>query len=510
MNEAATTRPGGLISNARWNLFAFSFGLAAQFITLPFVIRWIGLPAFGQGGLVLAMWAPLMLVGTVLGQATTREAAALEGQPVPARRTLAAALWLCFAACAIGLVALVALGPWLLGTLTSGPSSIPGVRLAFAIAGAGWAAQQIVLVLQGAAAARQAFRTMAQVAAFSACATVLLTLSLAAARPTAIGYLSGVAASMLATLLAWLVVCRPRGPHPVALPRWHRAEAVRLLQFGKWQGLAQLTGALGNQIDRYALGMLAPAAIVGQYNAANRLQEAAYVGVMKGGEILFPHFGATASSTIADRQSFFVTASWLTGTLSVVFLAPIVPLAHSLLLLWAGAETADGGAFLLRTLVLGGIVGCGSNVFTYYAMGTGRTRPLAGLSVAYSLLTIVATIGLMRRFGPLAAGGGLLVASLFRVAAAILLTRRLFFPELDRGLLWIATLVPLVAGCAVSLVIDASGAAMVSTWPGVVLAYVAIAAAVFLATLALTLPWPGGRAIVARVLAASRRRRAAP
>ena len=510
MNEAATTRQGSLISNSRWNLFAFSFGLAAQFITLPFVIRWIGLPAFGQAGLVLAVWAPLMLVGTVLGQATTREAAAFQGQPIAARQTLAAALWMCLAACAVGLVAVISLGPWLVAKLTSGPAPLADVRLAFAIAGAGWATQQVVLVLQGATAARQEFRTMAQVAAFSSCATVVLTLSFAAARPTAVGYLAGVAASMLATLFAWLVVGRPRGSHPVALPRWHRTEAVGLLQFGRWQGLAQLAGALGNQIDRYALGALAPSSLVGQYNAANRLQEAAYMGVMKGGEILFPHFGATASSALADRQSFFVMASWLTGTLSVVFLAPIVPLAHSLLLLWAGAETADGGAFLLRTLVLGGIVGCGSNVFTYYAMGTGRTRPLAGLSVAYSLLTIVATIGLMQMFGPLAAGAGLLVASVFRVVAAIVLTRRLFFPDLEWGLLAIATLLPLVAGSAVSLAVDASGAALVSNWPAVVLGYVAVAAAVLLATLALTLPWPGGRAIVGRVLAAIRELHAAP
>ena len=510
--NAALTAPGArLVSNSRWNLFAFAFSLAAQFVTLPFVIRWIGLPAFGQAGLVLAIWAPLMLVGVVLGQATTRQVSTqlADADPDAATRVLATALWMCLAACALGGAALMIAGPALLSAIAAGSQARATLQLAFVVAGAGWAAQQLALVLQGATMARQDYRKVAQVAAFSSAAAVGLTLALTSATPTVEGYLSGVAASFAATLLAWLWIGYRGGRGALAWPRWHRPEALRLLHFGKWQSLAQLAGAFGNQIDRYALGALAPAAVIGQYNAANRLQEAAYMGVMKGGEILFPHFGATSGAPLAERQSFFVTSSWVVATLSVVFLAPLVPLSHSLLLLWAGAETADGGALLLRTLVLGGIVGCGSNVFSYYAMGIGENAPLAWLSVLYSLLTIVATIALMRTFGPYAAGAGLLVASFGRVAAALWLTRQRFFPALPWGDLIVSSVLPLAVGSGLALTLHAAGAGEVTSWVSLIGSYVSVAAAVLLATMALTLPWRTGREIVSRVATAMRRREAA-
>ena len=64
---AATSSAGArLVSNSRWNLIAFSISLVINFATIPIVISYIGLEAFGAAGLVIAIYAPFMLVGTVL------------------------------------------------------------------------------------------------------------------------------------------------------------------------------------------------------------------------------------------------------------------------------------------------------------------------------------------------------------------------------------------------------------------------------------------------------------
>jgi len=499
-----------LISNSKWNLVAFACGLAAQFITVPFVIQRVGLAGFGRAGLVLAVWAPLMLVGAVLGQATTREMSArlAAGNPQAASRVIDAAMLLCLGACVFGGVALAAVGPALLSALVADDYPHPALQAAFIIAGIGWAAQQAILVLQGACSARQDFRTMAQVAALSAFSTVALTLGFTAVFPSVQGYLAGIASSFVATLLAWLWVTRkaPLGRRWWAT--WHREELAGLLHFGKWQAMAQFAGAIGNQMDRYVLGVLAPAAVIGQYNAANRLQEAGYMGVMKVGEILFPHFSATAQDDVARRARFFLTSSWVIATLSAMILAPLVPLSHSLLMLWIGPETAEGGALLLRTLVLGGLIGCGSNVFTYYAMGIGQNVPVAWLSVLYALLTVLATIVVMRMFGPYAAGVGLLLASVVRLALSIWLTRSRFFVTLRWSALVVSSLLPLVAGVGVALWLHAVGAGLVSGWLQLLLFY-AIAAIIVLATVLLfTAPWAVGREIIGRVFTAVRTHRA--
>ena len=67
---AATSSAGArLVSNSRWNLLAFGISLVINFATIPIVISCIGLEAFGAAGLVIAIYAPFTLVGTVLGQA---------------------------------------------------------------------------------------------------------------------------------------------------------------------------------------------------------------------------------------------------------------------------------------------------------------------------------------------------------------------------------------------------------------------------------------------------------
>lgn len=480
---------------------AFACGLAANFITIPFVLRWTSLEIFGQAGLVLAVCAPLMLIGTVLGQALVREMSSRlgAGEDEIAGRTLDAALRLCLLASVCGWVLLVIGGPWITRFLTHREADSPTLALAFLIAATGWFAQQFSLVLQGTCAARQDFRSIAKVAAFSAVAGIAATLAMTWAQPTLEGYLSGVAVGFVLSLTCWQFTLR----HAI---RWRKVlrgdrgpELAALLHFGKWQGIAQLAGAFGNQIDRYALGALAPVAIVGQYNVANRLQEAAYIGVVKAGEVLFPRFGSLSASSTQERCRFFQAASWVMGTFSAALLAPLVPLAAAALTLWVGAQAANGGAPLLRTLVLGGIVGAGSNVFVYYAMGIGRNVPVAFISVLYSVLTVIFTVLLIKTLGPLAAGAGILVASVVRVAAALIVTRRHFFPQLHGSELIVSTVLPLVAGAAIALAAQGIGVGHVQGWIHLIVVYAALGTAVVATVVAMTALTGSGRHILSEV-----------
>lgn len=496
-------RHRSLIANSRWNLIAFACSLGAQFVTVPLVIRWIGLPAFGLAGLVLAISAPLTMVGTVLGQAVTREASVRLGDHDRhgAERVLDTALYLCIAACALGLIGLTLIGPHVLRWLTL-PDS-PGIGIAgFALAATAWAAQQGLLLLQGSCAAHQDFGRIARLGALGAVLTIALTLLATWCKPDVEGYLGGVAASFCASLAVWSWSLRPGTSGP-RRPRLHPPELASLLRFGKWQTLAQLAGSVGNQMDRYALGALAPAAVVGQYNAANRLQEAVYMGVMKAGEILFPYFGATSRDEAARRESFFLTASWVVVVVSTMMLAPLALLAHSALQLWVGPETANGGSQMLRTLVVGGMVGCASNVFTYYAMGTGQNAPVAWISLVYAVLTVLATVVLIVHYGPGAAGGGLLVASVVRVALSMWFTRRLFFPQARWMPLFVCNLVPMLAGVGIVYALDGTALGTASTWWGLVADYALTALIVLVAALLSSALWPTGRAVAARVASAA-------
>lgn len=508
---AGPNPPDNLLSNAQWNLVGFACGIAANFITVPLVVNWIGLSAFGHAGLVLAITAPLTLIGTVIGQALVREVSSQLRLQNSERvvRTNAAALKLCVVAGAIGWAALVLAGPWITVALLTNERVTPELAGSFLIAATGWFAQQLALVLQADSAARQDFRTVARCAAVSAIATIAATLAMTTAIPTVNGYLAGVALSFGLTLLTWAWVRRD-------LLRFHSIAASNLgverralIQFGKWQGLAQLAGAFGNQIDRYALAALAPVALVGQYNVANRLQEAAYIGVVKAGEVLFPYFGSLAGESTTERARVFQLTSWVMGTFSAMMLAPLVPLAGPILYLWIGPSAGSETAILLCTLVLGGIVGSGTNVFVYYAMGIGQNVPVAWISVMYSMVTVIFTVILIRAYGPLAAGAGLLAASIARVAMGLVVTRRNFFPQLAWGALFVSTVLPLGVGIAIALAIYLMGDVGLMGWGRLVAGYAGIAALVLMFTVLMSLIFPSGRQIVVGAVRSIRTRIAA-
>jgi len=506
MTVAAPASAGGsgarLVAHSRWNLVAFACTLLANLVTIPFVVRWIGVAEFGRAGVVLAITAPLTLIGSVLGQAVTREVSArlAASDASSAIGCFGAALRLCVVICAAAALALLVVGPWITVALLGSEHQALELVLPFALAAGGWLAQQLILVFQGQQMAYQDFRTIARMALLSAVLTVAATLALTAALPTAVGYLAGIAAAFGATLLGWIWTARQRLPSRAAWAEGGR-HTHALLHFGKWQGVAQLAAAFSNQVDRYALGAFATTIAVGQFNIANRLQEAAYIGVVKAGEVLFPHFGRNASRPLEEQAAEFHTASWVVGVVSAAVLAPMIPLAASILQLWIGPQAGGDAPTLLRTLVFGGIIGCGTNVFTYYAMGIGRNRPVAWLSVMYSVITVVLSVALIRSYGAAAAGVGLLIASFFRIAAALLIARREFFPQARFEELLVGTVLPVAAGSTVAWLLYEVGMEATS-WPVLVAQYAASGAAVVAVACAASLLMPSGRRIMRRALGA--------
>lgn len=507
--NVADKTTGGLVSNSRWNLVAFGVGLASQFFIVPFVVRWIGLEAFGVAAVVLAICAPVSLVGTVLGQALIREIAsraAVGEESSIAACTTAAIRW-CLLACAIGWIALVLVGPLAARPLISVADAASDLRMAMLIAASGSMAQQVTLVLQGVSAAHQDYRTIAKMTLFTALASSGVTLGITWLAPNGLGYLTGISVGFAVGMIAWLY----RWWSAIS---WKRVFSTKtldgssaLMHFGKWQGIAQLAGLLGNQIDRYALGAMTPVSVVGQYAVANRLQEAAYIGVIKAGEVLFPRFGSMASLSLADRLAFFQLASWVVGTISTAMLVPLAMLSTSVLTLWVGPQTALGADRMLFILVLGGVIGSASNVFTYYAMGVGRNVAVAAISVLFSVLTVILTIVLIASFGSEAAGMGLLLASVARVAASMILTRRLFFPEIQWSALFVSTALPVLVGIGITTGSENLITLRINGWLELALAYATLSAAVFVACLLATALTPVGRGIVLRFTQSFKRHR---
>lgn len=503
--RAGATR-SQLLSNSKWNVLAFLVSLAANFVTIPFVVNAIGMADFGSAGLVLAALAPLMLIGTVLGQAALREVSHrfAAGDMPGAQRIFSSALTLCTLASAAVLVIVALFGGSLVRLFGVDGAAVLTWHLNLVVATIGWLAQQLVLVLQSTVAATQKYASMAVISVVATSVNAAVIMIGVVVVPTGLGYLAGTTVGFVAALLIWGVLVHRRFPWLFPLSGAGRPETRALLAFGKWQGAGHLIGAVGIQMDRYVLGALTSFAVVGQYNVAMRLQEVMQMAVLKAGEVLFPHFSVTATDSIERRAAFFVSASWILNTVAACVLVPLIPLSEDILALWLHDPQATGAAPILRTLVAAGVIGCGVNVFSYFAMGTGQPAMLAKVTAAYSVLTIVLTALLIHQFGARGAGVGALIAGILRLWLVLLYSRRSFDGLLSVSRVVVCTLSPLIAGLLVSWLWYRTDLVSPHTWPLLGLSYTLIAVTVALASLALTCISAAGRTLVLDTLRAAR------
>ncbi|OYY65760.1 MAG: hypothetical protein B7Y51_02600 [Burkholderiales bacterium 28-67-8] len=464
-----------LIANSRWNVASFGVALVTNFLTIPLAIAAIGMDQFGSAGLVLGVLAPLALIGTVIGQVLVRDLAreqAVADVSLSRRIVWSAVSWCSAGALGVGLLA-AACGPWVMNNLSRGQGSGRSWAVPIAAGFAAWLLQQFCFLAQAVLAARQAYRSLAIANAAGALLASLAVIGLSRVWGNDFGFLAGTALGFGLLLLLLTAGVATECPALLRPSRWGRAESDPILHFVRWQGAAHFAGSVANQVDRYVLGVVAPLAVVGQYNVAMRLQEVVHMGVLKVGEVLYPHFCATSDQPGSTRAHFFLRASWLVNMISAAALAPLIPLATPLITLWVDANAAAYGGQILRTLATAGIVGSGVNVFTFFAMATGQTERLAYINLFHSGLMVTLTIPLIFLIGPVAAGMAYVVGNLIRWCAANWVTQGHFDDSVSGRSLMRASAMPLVCGLVVGWCLQLAWPPQAIDWAAMLAWYLA-------------------------------------
>lgn len=489
-----------LVSNSNWNFASFVVAVLANLLAIPFVVRNVGIAQFGAGGVILGLLAPFMVVGTVIGQACVRELSGLlsEGRIDDARRSFWSALWMCGLGCALVVMVAAFAGSFVVSHfLASGEVATNALRSLCLIAVSGWAAQQFVQVTQAAIAAAQRYRALATLNAASSVATAGCLIGASTWWPSVGGFLVGTAAGFVVTAGWSLWQVRRHAGFLFPATRPERAATDRILDFGRWQAVAQLAGAVALQTDRFVLGATSALSIVGQLNIATRLQEVVYMGVLKITEVLYPHFSASAARPVSERVPLLLTSSWLTNAVAAAALAPLIPLSTSLVSLWVGPEATPAGAPILRTLASAGIVGSGTNALTYFMLGQGYSGLMARVNLAHCGAVVAASITLLLWLGPLAAGAGFLVANVIRLCYLSWQLPAMTGKTMSALSMTRASMTPIAAGLILAWLPWPLPA--ISSWGSLALAYVLLALATAVAAVILSLCFSDARILVARI-----------
>lgn len=448
-----------MLANSTWNATAFLVNVGLNLLILPFVVRRLGVASFGTAGLVIASIAPALIFSSSLAMMATREFAqrlAPVARPV-ARQFFATALFLSLAV-GVPLAVLFSLaGPFLAQRAFHLSGSLADDLLAgFSFSALGWLCQCIAGVFLALFTARQDYTRLALINIAGSVVSTLSMLILIPRWPLASTFLAcqmaGFATNLLlSVLLSWLLVAEW-----VALPALHLRSLASLLRIGKWQALAQGGGLVAGQTDRYLLGAFLLPQNVGYYSIAQRLEEAIYIGVLKIGEILFPFFSSLQGEGDERVGDLFFRAAWVLNVVAVGVLGALIPVAGNVLHLWTGAEVAAEGQRVLIVLALAGILGSGTNVFTFYLLANGRTGTNAAISLVTALFTLVTSAVALPYVGWPAAGWSSCAGALAQMVVMTLLLRRSFnLPDIWSRI-WHFVLMPIVAGLA--------GAVLLRVW----------------------------------------------
>ena len=494
-------RPLALVAgNSGWNLIAFLVGIGANLIMLPFVIRHLGIFQFGICGLFIALAAPLSLVGTALGQSTAQGIARYLSQDNRVAVTEFCATILVIGSLGIAITGILlgSLAPLIArGLYPKYEGGIHSIQLVSITLALGWAAQQLSLLMQGAHVACQAYRRIATINALGAVASPLFIFTIVTRHPDVEGYILALALGYGSTTLFWAVSTLATFPWVVVRPQIHRHMTRSIAAFTSWQMFAQLVANLASQIDRYLLGAWVSAEAVGYYNVSQRLEEVAYIGVLRAGDALFPQFSMNANEALDRQSEIFFRAAWMLNLVAAIVLSPLLPWAPSLLMVWVGPAASEFAAPVLRVLTVGGLLGCAGNVFSLYALGIAKTRYIALLSVTSAITTTVASVLLLRRFGFAAAGMGVVLGMLANACVMISLIRHHFRGHGNAGRIATSVILPIAISLVVAGGLAAVGMPIQDSWPRVVLSYAATSLLVMLSVVLVTRLTHEGRSSLA-------------
>lgn len=493
-----------------WNLIAFLLGVAANVLTIPLALATIGPAAFGTAGLVLAVVAPMTLIGTSIALSTAR-AIASEGTNVArARKIFGSALSLALVGAVLGGLLLLFVGPIVAGALFRiAPSAAISLPQAFAWAALAWAVAVLSVTIQSLYVARQFYIRIAQVNAVGTVVGSAAIIVCVRLLPSVGDYMLLLSCGPIAVVASWCVLLFRENPAMLVRPMWDWSSIRRLTGFGGWQILTQISGIAATQADRYMLGAIVRPEAVGYYNVSQRLEEVAYIGVIRSGEVLFPVFSAESTSSLDRQADLYARACWLLNSLAACVFGPLIALSYDLLRVWTTAVTARTAAAVLATLATAGLVGCGTNVLGLYALGSGRPKLNTLMALVTAGVATASSVVLLSQYGLAAAGLGSLIAMCCQFAVGIAILRHLFGSALSWRRLGISTLWPILVGSTVGWTSRQIGLPTARGWIDVIILYSGLSIAIaFIIAASSALSGEGRRSLqdIVQVLGAVGRR----
>lgn len=389
-----------LARNAVWNLAGQAAPLVVAVVTIPVLLRALGVDRFGLltlAWLVTGYFSVFDLgLGRALTQIVARKAAQQDHRSLA--RAVATGLALMLLLGGFGAAVLAALTPWLAQSALNIPAALrEEAKFVF------YCLAVSVPMVVGTSACRGVLEGLQRFRAVSVIRMVMGALTFAT--PLAVLTFTKSLPVVVAALVAmrgviWLVhlwFCIRALPAATQL-RFDGSEVGAMVKLGSWMTVSNVVGPLLNYVDRFVITAALSVAALTYYATPYELVTKTYVIPVAITGVLFPAFAASLADRAKAGRLFH---SGVTYTLALLFpvLFVLSAFADELLTVWLGARFAREGALVLQVLSLSIFVN--SLALTPYALlqGFGKASWTAWLHVIQLPVTIALLLVLVRGHG---------------------------------------------------------------------------------------------------------------
>jgi O-antigen/teichoic acid export membrane protein len=374
--------------NASRQLLGIVLGLATSVL----VAR--GLGSQGRGVYALALLLPTLLItllGLGIGPATVFFVGREEDRLVDiVRDNNALVWWISTITCAIGIVAILLLGPTL----------FPGVPVALLLLSlVSVPIEMQTDLLQATLQGLQDFRRFNSIDVFRI--VVLMVLIFVFVWVLHAGPTGALVANILSAVAAWIAACyfvaRYTGARALWSIRLNRGYARRVLSFGSRAHVSNVVAFLNYRADLFLLNLMRDPATVGVYSVSVALGERLWIMSRSVGTVMLPRI-ASQKTTESDRRQLTPMVARHVLWLSVAMAALVFVFAQPLIRLLYGEEFAV--AALGLQLLLPGIVLLSHNrILAADIAGRGHPGINARFSVFGVVVNVVANLILIPHWG---------------------------------------------------------------------------------------------------------------
>lgn len=423
-----------LLSNTAWNLAGQLAPLVVGVLTLPLLIRLVGLERFGFISLVWVLVGYASIFDFGIGRALVRTVAAHLAAGDPRRAAASAHAALIFLAL-FGLLLAALLAPasaWLVTSALKLPDElVPEAVPATVMLAASLPFVMLTTGFGGLLSAHQHFKALNLIRIALGVAGYLGPVLVAQWSNRLDAVVAVVLALRVLGTLLHALVCRRQCGWRLrwALPS---AEATReLFRLGGWIAVSNVVGPMLSYLDRLLLGVLVPMRSVAIYATPYDVVSKSMMIPAAIMATLFPlASGLERGSAQAQRMLSSAVRLLFVLMVPVVFL--FVVLARPGLELWLGAEMAAQGATVLQILALGVLFNALAQGPAMLIQAAGEPRWMAKLHLA-ELPVFVAILWLLtERFGIVGTAVAACLRNAIDAAAVFWLAyRRVSFSAID-------------------------------------------------------------------------------